>query len=128
MPTADPQTVYIVAGDSAVSHSARFLLETHLFLVKTVKTAERTLTQIPLREQDIIMLDLDNDKPAAYRLLNDLMTRVKRPSIVLTTAMKSALKATDVFPGERVQLLFHPVAPKTLLSAVHNAASLTPTQ
>lgn len=118
MHTADPQTIYIVAGDNALSHSVRFLLETHMFLVKTVAMTERTLKKLPLREQDIIMLDLDQQQTATYRLLNDLMKTAKRPGIVLTTALKSALKPDDIFPGEDIKLLFHPVTPKTLLDVL----------
>ncbi|WP_409432632.1 hypothetical protein ACJ3XI_10535 [Litorimonas sp. RW-G-Af-16] len=96
----------------------RCLLEAHLNIVKVVIRAERALTDISFREQDIIVLDLDNGEAEPYRLLNHLMSSVVRPGIILTTALKSALKPNDTFLGSRVELLFHPVAPKLLLKAL----------
>jgi len=86
------QTVYVVGGDKAVSHSLRFLLETHQFVVKAVSNIDQFVSQTKLSEQDIILLDVDDTEPRIFRMLNELLFAVKRPNIILTSTMESVLR------------------------------------
>ncbi len=113
-----PQTVYIVEGDPALTLSAKFLLETRNCLVKSFETTEEFLRSVKCQESDIVMLDLNQDKPTLYKLLNQLMFSAQRPGIVLKTTYRSAVRSDDKFPGERIKVLTHPVAPKDLLEAI----------
>lgn len=113
-----PQTVYIVDGDPALTLSAKVLLETRNCLVRSFETTQDFLETVRVRERDIVLLDLNRDKPSLYKLLNQLMFSPERPGIVLKTTYKSAVRADDRFPGERIKVLTHPVAPKDLIEAI----------
>lgn len=114
-----PQTVYIVDGDPALSLSAKVLLETRNCLVRNFETSDDFIETVKVRKHDVVLLDLNQDKPALYKLLNQLMFSPNRPGIILKTTYNSAVRADDKFPGERLKVLTHPVAPKDLLDAVH---------
>jgi len=46
----------------------------------------------------------------------------RRPNIIVTSPANAALKPNDIFPGERIELLFHPIAPEELMKAVELTA------
>lgn len=113
-----PRTIFIVGGDTALSHSTQFLLETRNYKVNLVEAAEGFPFHTLCREHDIVLLDLNDCDPAAYKLLNRLMFSPKRPSIVVLTGSDKILRPDDCFPGERIRVLVQPVAPDALLRAV----------
>lgn len=112
------QTVYIVAGDPALSLSAKCLLEARNTAVELFADAGNFLSQTACSHRDTVLLDLDPKKPVVFRLLNELLYSPRRPRIVVTTPSDSPLKSNDVFPGARIQVLVHPVNPGDLVNAV----------
>jgi len=112
------QTVYVIGGDKAVSHSMQFLLETHQFVVKAISNTDTFFKDNTLTEQDVVLLDVNDAEPAVFKLLNELLITVKRPKVILTSAVKSVLRETDTFKGNHIKVLFHPVAPRMLLDTI----------
>lgn len=124
---AFPKTVYIVDGDPALCQSAQVMLEAHQRTVHIIESAKDfareylTPNGAPcecLREQDVILLDLNQDSPAVFNLLNRLMLHDRRPAIVLTTPVKSSLRPEDTFSTNRICVLQHPIAPRALLQVI----------
>lgn len=116
------QTIYIVDGDPDLSLSTKCLFESRHACVEICDDAGRFLENRSLQEDDTVLLDLNPKKPSVFRLFNTLLTSPKRPKIIITTLANAALKADDVFPGERIKVLFHPIAPEALMSAVEMPA------
>lgn len=116
--TTHSQTIYIVDGDPALSLSAKCLLEARDRAVELCADAGQFLSQTRCSQSDTVLLDLDPKKPLVFRLLNDLLHSARRPRIVVTTGVNSALKPDDIFPGERIKVLVHPVNPGELVKAI----------
>ena len=114
--------IYIVDGDPDLSLSTKCLLESRHAQVEICDDAAQFLKTHSLRKQDTILLDLDPKKPSVFRLFNSLLTSHKRPNIVVTTPANAALNPSDIFPGERIEVLFHPIAPEALMKAVEMSA------
>jgi len=115
------QTVYIVAGDPALSLSAKCLLEARNTAVELWSDASNFLAQTACCKWDTVLLDLDPKKPVVFRLFNELLFSPKRPRIVITTPTDSALRPDDIFPGDRIKVLVHPVNPGELVNAINFA-------
>jgi len=114
--------IYIVDGDPDLSLSTKCLLESKNSLVELFDDASQFLNTTFWKKTDTVMIDLDPKKPSVFRLLNGLLSSPKRPNIIVTSLANSALKPNDVFPGERIKILFHPIAPEELMMAVERTA------
>lgn len=120
--TINNRTIYIVDGDPDISLSTKWLLDAHDTPTKIYSNVSEFLSKAQCKKSDIVLLDLDPKNPTIFRLLNRLLFSEDRPRIVVTTSASSALKPDDVFPGENIQVLIHPVLPEDLLKAVEYAA------
>lgn len=116
------RTIYIVDGDPDLSLSTKCLLESKNSPVELFDDAGQFLNDTFWKKTDTVMIDLNPKKPSVFRLLNGLLSSPKRPNIIVTSLANSVLKPNDVFPGERIKVLFHPVAPEELVRAVERAA------
>ena len=114
--------IYIVDGDPDLSLSAKCLFESRHAHVEICDDAAQFLNTHSLRIEDTVLIDLDPKKPSVFRLFNSLLTSHKRPNIVVTTPANAALNPSDIFPGERIEVLFHPIAPEALMKAVEMSA------
>ena len=121
-PNTHSSIIYIVDGDPALSLSAKCLLESRHEHVEIYDDAGQFLKNKDLREDDTVLLDLNPKKPMAFKLFNQLLTSHRRPNIIVTSPANAALKPNDVFPGDRIELLFHPIAPEELMKAVELTA------
>lgn len=114
----DTGTVFIVDGDPAFSLSAKYLLEARYSSVELYPDARVFVDSAHCTKSDTVLLDLDPHKPLSFRLFNQLIFSPQRPHIVVMTRENSALKSDDVFPGEGIKVLTHPVIPEDLVKAV----------
>jgi FixJ family two-component response regulator len=115
--TTENRTIYIVDGDPDISLSTKCLLEAHDTAAKIYSNVSEFLSKAQCTKSDTVLLDLDPKNPTVFQLLNRLIFSTDRPRIVVTTGASSALKPDDIFPGENIKVLVHPVLPKDLLSA-----------
>lgn len=118
----ESRTIYIVDGDRDLSLSTKCLLESKNSPVELFEDASQFLNKSFWKNTDTVMLDLNPKKPSVFRLFNGLLFSPKRPNIIVTTLANAALRPGDVFPGERIKILFHPVAPEELMRAVELTA------
>ena len=109
-------------GDPDLSLSTKCLLESKNSLVELYDDASYFLNTTFWKKTDTIMIDLNPRNPSVFKLLNGLLSSSKRPNIIVTSLANSALKPDDIFPGERIKVLFHPVTPEELLNAVERTA------
>ena len=116
------RTIYIVDGDPALSRSTKCLLEVRYSAVELVTSADEFLSEVTHTPYDTVLLDLDPKKPSVFRLLNQLLFLPDRPHIVVTTHKNTALRPDDIFPGEYIKVLTHPIGPGELIRAVQLAA------
>ncbi len=119
--TSASRTVYIVDGDPDLSLSTQVLLETRDCLVKMVSGADDFLKKTVFNDTDVVLLDLDQNKPSVFRTLNHLMFSSASPVVIVKTDHGSALRPGDIFPSHRIKVLVHPVAPMDLIAAVETS-------
>lgn len=110
--------VYIVEADEALSLSMKCLLELHNFHVVTVSDEDELLDTASINETDIVLMELHEARPKRFRLLNTLMKTGHQPAIILMTALRSVLRPTDIFTGERIKILTQPILPQHLLETI----------
>lgn len=110
--------VYIVEADEALSLSMKCLLELHNFHVVTVSDEEDLLDNKTINENDIVLMELHEARTKRFRLLNTLMKTTHQPAIILMTALRSVLRPTDIFKGERIKILTQPILPQNLLETI----------
>lgn len=109
--------IYIVETDEAVTLSMKCLLESHNMLVKSVP-ANDTLLRMAFHDNDVVVMELGNDQPRLFKLLNGLMLSAHTPAIILMTTLQSVLRSGDNFSGGRVKVLTQPVLPKKLVDTL----------
>jgi len=110
--------VYIVEADEALSLSMKCLLELHNFHVVTVTDEEDLLENRSINEKDIVLMELHEARPKRFHLLNKLMKTTHQPAIILMTALRSVLRPTDIFTGDRIKILTQPIMPQNLLDTI----------
>ncbi len=121
-----PGMVYIIESDPAMAQSVHWLLETHDRCVKTISVPKGFLEAEDYCEDDIILLDLNPSDPIVFMLFDQLLQAVRRPQIIITSALQAILRPDDIFPGEGIKVLPTPYSPQDILSAVDSLSSNLP--
>lgn len=114
--------IYIVDGDPDLSLSAKCLFESKDANVEIFDDAGQFLESRSWNAHDTVLLDLNPKRPSVFRLFNRLLISPERPNIIVSTRVNAPLKPDDVFPGDRIEVLFHPIAPEALMRAVDMAS------
>jgi len=111
-------TIHIIEGDPVTSEAIQYLLATFPITVNLFKTTEAFLKKWKRSEKDIVLLELDDEDPTIFKFLTRLLYASPRPRIIVTVSGQSVLESNDLFPGEHIKILFHPLKPGELLGAV----------
>ena len=121
--TLRQQTVFIVQSDPETAESLRVLLGTQSLNVCVFQDEDGFVHDMNYLNDDIVIIDLSEEKPTNYKVLAQLLHAKNRPKIILSASQGSALKPSDRFPGDGIEILFHPYAPSDLLSVIRSVSS-----
>lgn len=114
-------TIYLVGADPELSSSMRVLLETNRFAVIVVNRIEPFMRQTHFRESDVILLELDRKNPAVFKAFNQLANKRGGPKMIVTADQAFNFRPCDILTDNDYEVLVHPIAPKTLMTAIKHA-------
>lgn len=122
--SADNPIIYVIEDGSPVCLSICAMLEAADHEVRSICDADcfsRDIVQTGLiRQEDIILIDLESSFPSTYRLVNTMIETESCPGFILLSDDNGSFHTTDVFLRPRLELLRLPINPQSLLASVES--------
>ena len=112
------QTIHMVDCDPDVADAIFCMMDTMKYRVRRYKNGEDFLNSKNLKNDDVLIVELDERHPEMYTLVNELLYMATRPGVILICRQTNSIKSTDLFPSGRIEILYHPFGSDKLKSAI----------